>query len=56
MTKEKDKYIRIKWKTWKELRSLFKAKPKESVAEYMERFLNETIIWNMTMPEIVKKS
>ena len=41
--KTKDKYIRIKWSTWKELRSLFKAKPKESVAEYMDRFINYVI-------------
>lgn len=54
--KEKDKYIRIRWSTWKELRSLFKAKPKESVANYIQRFLDKTIIWNMSMPEIVKKS
>ena len=47
MKKTKDKYIRIKLETWKELRSLFKAKPNESVADYLERFLAETIIWNV---------
>jgi hypothetical protein len=53
--KTKDKYIRIKWSTWKELRAIFKAKPKESVADYMQRLIDETIIWNMEPPALMKQ-
>ena len=45
--REKDKYIRIKLETWKELRQLFKAKPNESAAAYIDRLVNETIIWSI---------
>lgn len=42
--KTKDKYIRINYKTWKELRCLFKAKPNESTADYIDRLVNHIIV------------
>jgi hypothetical protein len=42
--RERSKYIRIRWDTWKELRTIFKAKPNESVADYIERLMNHTIV------------
>ena len=44
MAKEKDKYIRIRLSTYRELRSLFPAKRKESFADYMERFVSYIVV------------
>ena len=42
--KERDKTFRMKLSTWRELRAYFPAKRKESVAEYMERFVEFVIV------------
>lgn len=36
--------IRMKYSTWKEMRALFRAKRGESVADYMERLVDDIII------------
>jgi hypothetical protein len=36
--------LRVKYSTWKEMRSLFRAKRGESVADYMERLMDDIII------------
>jgi hypothetical protein len=36
--------LRVKYSTWKEMRSLFKGKRGESMADYMERLVDNIII------------
>jgi hypothetical protein len=40
----KDKYIRIYYKTYLELRHLYPAQRGESMAEYFDRFINWVIV------------
>ena len=37
----KTKIIRIYLKTWKQIRQEFKGKREETIAEYIERFINQ---------------
>lgn len=44
----RDKYIRVRFETWKELRALFKGKPNESMADYVDRLIEHIIVMGET--------